>query len=331
LRATLLRLPDLAHNVVALLCSNTSAIEAQQTLARRQPGRFMSSQPSVWAWCRLRLGLFPCLTGRFGQVFQRCVECVLRIIRPDLFAASRNFSAWDFFPVMFDLGRAIRKIRKAVRARLAFLRGGLEALIHLRDWAEHQKTRAAEIEEKTKDLFEGSEDRALYLVVGTALTSWATMEESMVIIFSMLLRTDAEKAGLILYSIVNFSVWINIIDELFAIDDLYFPLKPRWNKLVERFRPLKDDRDRIAHHAVRPKREGASKFAETTLRPSGFDIRRKSLKHKPMADDDIMAFTTKVNSLARDLINFAEAMTQQPSPGKSAERDRDLHLPVGSR
>jgi hypothetical protein len=219
---------------------------------------------------------------------------------------------------VFDLGRAIRKFRKAVRVRQAFLRGVLDALIHLRDWAEHQKTRAAELEQKSKELFEGADDRALYLVVGTALTSWATMEESMVIIFSMLVRTETEKAGLILYSIINFSVWINIIDELFSIDDLYSPLKPRWSKLVGRLRPLKDDRDRIAHHAVSQKEEGAPTFAETTLRPSGFDIRRKSLKHKPMADHDILAFATKVNTLAKDLLDLASTMTKQSSLEKSA-------------
>jgi hypothetical protein len=191
---------------------------------------------------------------------------------------------------MFDFSRFARKTRKAVRARYHFLRGGLEGLTHLRDWAEYQQAMALKFEESTKELFEGSQDRALYLVVGTALTSWATMEEAMVIIFSILVRTETEKAGLILYSIVNFSVWINVIDELFAIDDRHSTLKPRWNKFVERLRPLKDDRDRIAHHAVHKRHEKAPAFAETTLRPSEYDIRRKSLKHKPMANDDIMAF-----------------------------------------
>jgi hypothetical protein len=219
---------------------------------------------------------------------------------------------------MFDFDRIVRKFGKAVRARLAFLRGALDALIHLRDWVEHQKTKAAEYEEQTKELFEGADDRALYLVVGTALTSWATMEESMVVILSMLLRTETEKAGLILYSIINFSVWISIIDELFAIDDLYSPLKPRWNKLVERLRRLKDDRDRIAHHAVRKREANASIFAETTLRASDFDIRKKSLKHKPMANDDIMAFASKINELAKDLLSLGGLMAQQmSSPGKS--------------
>ena len=101
---------------------------------------------------------------------------------------------------MFDFDRFIRKLRKAARARYWFFRGGLDALIHLRDWAELQKANAAKIEEDRKDLFEGSDDRVLYLVVGSALTAWATMEEVMVLILALLLRVPDEKAGLIIFN-----------------------------------------------------------------------------------------------------------------------------------
>jgi hypothetical protein len=207
---------------------------------------------------------------------------------------------------MLDFGRIIRKSRKAFRARIYFLRGALEALVHLRDWAEHQKAIAADVEQRSKELFEKAEDNALYLVVGSALTT--SMEEAMVMILAQLLRTNADKAGLILYSTINFNVWISIIDERFAIDDVYSKLKPRWNKLAERLRRLKDDRDRIAHHAVNKKEANTSTFAQPALRPSDLDIRQKSLKYRPMANDDIMEFSSKVNTLSRDLLGLAQVM-----------------------
>ena len=221
---------------------------------------------------------------------------------------------------MFDFDRFIRKLRKAARARYWFFRGGLDALIHLRDWAELQKANASKIEEDRKDLFEGSDDRVLYLVVGSALTAWATMEEVMVLILALLLRVPDEKAGLILYSTINFNVWISIIDELFAIDELHASLKPRWNKIAERLRRLKDGRDRIAHHAVRGK-ESVSPFAGTTLRPARMDVRQKSLKYKPLANDDIMEFSSQVSNVGKDLNALAKKMAEQrePSPGKSSQ------------
>jgi hypothetical protein len=219
-----------------------------------------------------------------------------------------------------DFGRFIRKLRKAVRARFWFFSGALSALVHLHDWAEFQKANAAKIEEEMKDLFEGSAERTLYLVVGSALTSWAALEESLVAVLAILLRTSGEKAGLILYSTINFNVWISIIDELFAVDDLFLPIKPRWNKISERLRRLKDDRDRIAHHPVQGKSD-SSAFAESTLRPAAWDIRQKSLKYKPMANDDIMDFSHKVVAVAGDLLALAKTMARQleSSLKKSAE------------
>ncbi len=193
--------------------------------------------------------------------------------------------------------------------------------MHVRDLAERQKALASEAEQQTKELFEKSDNNVLYLVVGSALTSWAAMEEAMVMILAYLLRTGSDKAGLILYSTINFNVWISIIDELFAIDDVYSIMKPRWNKLAERLRRLKDDRDRIAHHAVSKRNSNASTFAEATLRPSNLDIRQKSLKYKPMANDDIIAFSSKVHALAQDLLRLAGMMGDElrSSPEKFEE------------
>src|SRR5260370_18452210 len=101
---------------------------------------------------------------------------------------------------MYDFRRIIRIFRKALRARINFLQGALDALMHFRDWAELQKAMALEAEQQAKELFEKSDNNVLYLVVGSALTSWAAMEEAMVRILAQLLRTEADKAGLIFYS-----------------------------------------------------------------------------------------------------------------------------------
>ena len=147
----------------------------------------------------------------------------------------------------------------------------------------------------------------LYHDVGAALTAWAIMEEAMIPIMSYLLITDPTKAGIILYSTVNFQVWINMLDELFAIEDRYAPLKSKWYKLGARLRGLKDNRDRLAHHAA-TMGEQASMF-EISLRPSIMDLRAKSRKYEPMTREDILRFRTLVSDLTRDLLSLGREMT----------------------
>ena len=54
--------------------------------------------------------------------------------------------------------------------------------------------------------------------IGRALSFWARLEELLVVITSILLGTQFTKAGIIMYSIVNFHVRLNIINELFALE-----------------------------------------------------------------------------------------------------------------
>jgi len=146
----------------------------------------------------------------------------------------------------------------------------------------------------------------------------------------MLLRTKPEKAGLILYSTINFSVWINIIDELFAIDEIYLPIKPKWNNLAARMRRVKDDRDRIAHHGVQKPDIPSSTIGQTVLQSPEMDVRQKSLKSKPMSNHDVLDFVETVNHINRDLVNLANEMAEMrpASPEKSAELSPDQG-PVG--
>jgi hypothetical protein len=67
----------------------------------------------------------------------------------------------------------------------------------------HYQERIAEWEDRDK--------KALFTSVGLALSLWAQMEESLVVIAGMLLRTKFTKTGAIMYSIINFNVWIGLL------------------------------------------------------------------------------------------------------------------------
>jgi hypothetical protein len=117
----------------------------------------------------------------------------------------------------------------------------------------HDKTLAAELEaldqEATAKLKSRDED-ALFRAVGQALSFWAQMEENLVPIAGMLLRTEFEMAGLVMYSIINFCVRLTIITDLFSMSNHYSSLKPRWTKIFEKLRKMQDTRDRLAHHTI---------------------------------------------------------------------------------
>lgn len=220
--------------------------------------------------------------------------------------------------MFFEFERIKRKSRKWLHSRLTFLRGGFHALGmmltgRLTEFTEELKRRTETLKEIESELAgdqQARDTRVLFVLIGRALTIWATMEESLVCILSILLRTDLEKAGLILYSTINFNVWLSIIDELFAIDEQFKGLKPRWNKLAARLREVKDRRDSLAHHPV-SKSNDQGTFSETLLKPPSMDIRRKSLKYKPMAIDDIFHFAVTIANISTDLTALAKEMMEQ--------------------
>ncbi|MEH2471912.1 hypothetical protein V1281_006900 [Nitrobacteraceae bacterium AZCC 2161] len=153
-------------------------------------------------------------------------------------------------------------------------------------------------------------ERDFFRCVGIALTQWMSTEQQLAIIFSILLRTTPERAGVILYSITNFNVWLSIIDELFSSDKDLEVLKKRWNKFNERMRSLKDTRDRLAHHtAVSSDHDHAARLFEiTVLRPSPFDTRKKSLKYQPLTFMQVNEFIDTVATLNLDLAFFVDSM-----------------------
>jgi hypothetical protein len=58
-------------------------------------------------------------------------------------------------------------------------------------------------------------ETALFTEVGKALSFWASLEEILVGIASLLLSNSLQKAGVVMYSIINFGTWLGIITELF--------------------------------------------------------------------------------------------------------------------
>jgi hypothetical protein len=233
--------------------------------------------------------------------------------------------------MFLDFGRIFRRSARAIRNRIAFVQGTLQAVrvvlsgglkgltARLNKFATELQDTAKEINEQVDDLVFESDDRVLFLTIGQALSAWAKMEEVLVIILALLLRTQSEKAGLILYSTINFNAWISIIDELFAIDEIFSSRKPRWNKLAARMREIKDDRDRLAHHAVRDDEHNG--HFSGTIGPGRFDIRRKSLKYSPMDHDHIIYFTKTVGKLAVDLLQLAGDMAAALPPSKDKFRE----------
>jgi hypothetical protein len=196
--------------------------------------------------------------------------------------------------------------------------------------AERQKRETRHTEE-----FKSTHENALFASVGQALSLWAQMEESLVVIAGLLLRARFTKVGVVMYSIINFNVWLSVIDELFALDSIYGSLKPKWNKINERLRRLKDTRDRLAHHSVHSGAQVRTILGDSALKPGRLDSRRKSLKHEPLDFDQVSAFIASVANVLEDLtalINTMNAMLDdEPSPQKPSEQGSDQSPPLDAQ
>jgi hypothetical protein len=163
--------------------------------------------------------------------------------------------------------------------------------------------------EEAAPQIKGEHKHALYASVGQALSHWAGMEELLVGIAGLLLRTtEFPKVGIIMYSI-NFNPWLGIVEDLFSQEPRYITLKPKWNKLSGRLRGLKETRDRLAHHTIYYGDKAATFTGDTSLRPSRFDIRQKSLKYQPLNFDQISNFTDDLSKIHEDLTALLNAMT----------------------
>jgi hypothetical protein len=167
------------------------------------------------------------------------------------------------------------------------------------------------------------QDKSLWFVfgvIGAALSQWSQMETALVVVASLLLRTQSQKAGLVLYSIVNFNIWLGVIDELFTVDEKLSTLKPRWNKISARLRKLKDDRDRLAHHYVTSQEVRGATEIPATLDVPFLDARQKSLKFLPMTIEQINQFRATTLGCANDLARLIDDMARTLGIAEWAKR-----------
>jgi hypothetical protein len=157
------------------------------------------------------------------------------------------------------------------------------------------------VNQKNNQVLRGSFESGLFTSVGRALSMWAALEQCLVVIAAALLFTTEKKAGIVMYSITNFGAWLGIIGELYAEDELFAHLKPKWDKFSSRLRALKDMRDRIAHHSVFSADTPAAMARFTGLKPSPFDVRSKSKKQKLLTTAQVDEFYEAIGDAVRDL------------------------------
>ena len=204
--------------------------------------------------------------------------------------------------------------RRRLRAALALLK-----LTHFiaNKLAYGDATVNAELEARRAANEKTRADDELFLTVGQALSFYAKVEESLVAITALLLKTKFQMAGLIMYSIINSHVRLNIIDELFSMRPDFIEVKPKWNKIHKKLREMQDKRDRLAHHTTF---SGNTPTGTVALRPGRFDTRQKSLKYKPLETNEIGQFTRDLMKVMADCSELIDAMDEiETSREKSRE------------
>jgi len=126
-----------------------------------------------------------------------------------------------------------------------------------------------------------------HATIGLAISHWAYMETHLVKICARLLGASDERTGVMLYSIMNFHSWLNIIDDLFLLTPSYSKQKAAWGKESTKLRAMADIRNRLAHHTALGK-------GSPTLKPTALDARSKSKKHSPLAIQEILDFDSTI-------------------------------------
>jgi hypothetical protein len=177
--------------------------------------------------------------------------------------------------------------------------------------AREQTLQARELELKAREL------RLFYATIGQAISTWTGMETTLVMIAALLLDTAAEKIGLILYSIQNFHVWLNIIDDLFGIEPKFETLRDKWTPISAELRTLNDTRVRLAHHTSH--HEKSEEFP-LSLMPAKFDVRPKSLKYEALTTAEIATFAEKIIGIIDKTYNLLVSMRDiAPFRGTAAQ------------
>lgn len=149
-----------------------------------------------------------------------------------------------------------------------------------------------------------------YMVVGQALSHWVGMEVRLIQIAAILLRTDSERAGIVMYP-APFGSWVPLIDDLFKHSGTYPEAHSAWNKLSNKLRGKNDIRVRLAHQSL--SQEGDSAGYQAYLRPSEFDRRQKTIASKPMTIVEILKFADDVGELHDELVKILRLMKKRES------------------
>jgi hypothetical protein len=147
-----------------------------------------------------------------------------------------------------------------------------------------------------------NDNNNIFIAIGQGISIWALMEGNLVHVFAKLMRSSAEKSGLVLYSIMNFNIWLTIITDLFASDPIFKELKDRWNQIFERLRVLNNTRIRLAHHTAL--------LGPRALIPGRLDTRPKSLSYKPLTEKEIGNFTDSLVEITNEISNLSCQMFQ---------------------
>lgn len=230
-----------------------------------------------------------------------------------------------------SLVNSMRRFLRSMRDTKLRIKGALLVLADLpkglpavedrfKSWQTHIDQIHKSINATTQDV--------LFSTAGRALTTWAKMEEALVLMTSILLRVPPEKAGLVMYSIFNFATWLSVINGLFELDEKLSQHKRRWTKISERLRKIKDQRDQLAHHAV-----NADSAKDPVLAPPDLDVRRKSKLQKPLDIEEVQNFTLTVMSITDDILVLMRAMnaTLAASQDKQDEPNPSHSLEAGSQ
>src|SRR3981081_4388027 len=144
-----------------------------------------------------------------------------------------------------------------------------------------------------------------YGSIRQGISLWSSMETTIVEIAAHLLGTTEHKTGLVFYSIMNFYTWLSIIEEIFALEPKFEPLRGDWGQISDKLRGLNYIRVRLAHHTAF---DGSDYRDAPTLKPGKYDARKKSKKHSPLTNAEIVAYINETLHTGRELYALRDKM-----------------------
>jgi hypothetical protein len=171
-------------------------------------------------------------------------------------------------------------------------------------WIETERELINHLTDQAKDF---------YMTVGMAISHWSKMEERLIHVAAKLLKTTEPKAGLVMYSIMNLHVWIQIIDDLFVLDGTCPKSLKLWRSIAESLKTENDIRVGLAHYSMSQEAHGELWAIQTYLRPGKLDIRNKSKKWTPLTILEIVEFIGRVNKISDTLSSLLELMKKHES------------------